>query len=192
MAMFPPTIQHYPVALCFEGLSVTWKTRKKGQEKSTGYKGMLCNQVLVFKCTEALHRHLQLDPASLSWQQLPLFVQAPEGSQKGDVHHWSSWRQECIHMWFQCSTWPRDNALVPTFGVYSEKTFYHVTLSLSSPLLPFTFLCLCVWVFVCLLFFKLTATCPENDESEHSCVTWWLLLKCERATKPLGKLELMF
>lgn len=94
MAMFPPTIQHYPVALCFEGLSVTWKTRKKGQEESTGYEGMSCNQVLVFKCTEALHRHLQLDPASLSRQQLPVFVQAPEGSQKADVHRWCSWRQE--------------------------------------------------------------------------------------------------
>lgn len=82
---------------------------------------------------------------------------------------------------------------------YNGKTFYYVILSLFPSLPPptppttFIFLCLCVWVFVCciqvVLQADILATCPE---SEHSCVAWWLLLKWERVTKPLGKLGFMF
>jgi len=87
MTVFPPTIQHYPVALCFKGLSVTWKTRKKGQQERTGYEGMSRNQVKAFERTETPHRPLQLDPASLPRQQLPGFVQAPGESWQAHMHH---------------------------------------------------------------------------------------------------------
>lgn len=163
MAMFPPTIQHYPVALCFEELSVTWKTRKKGQEESTGYEGMSHNQVLVFNCIETQHRHLQLDPASLSWQQLPVFVQAPEGSQKADVHHWCSWRQE--HN--SGSSAVHDQELMPWSPLlksrYSKETFCYVILSLPLHIAPPTppyfplFVCLGFCLFVVFKWFcKLT------------------------------------
>lgn len=94
MTMFPPTIQHYPVALCFKGLSVTWKTRKKGQQERTGYEGMSRNQVKAFERTETLHRPLLLDSASLPRQQLPAFVRVSKGSQQTRMHHWCSWGQE--------------------------------------------------------------------------------------------------
>lgn len=119
MTMFPPTIRHYPVALCFKGLSVTWKTRKKGQQERTGYEGMLWNQVKALERTQTLHRPSQLGPASPPQQQPLAFVRASEGSQQAHTRHWCSWRQEHsnVHTQLQCGTLPIVNTLIYTSGV---------------------------------------------------------------------------